>query len=101
MNTHASNADRVLELLRQLPPRDRLRVLAEALPELEQDLPDTTPYADFWEGHDMNALVKQQRIQAVQDFDTLLGGWPDEEPIDDFIAALREWRQQNPAKARL
>ena len=101
MNTHASNVDRVLELLRQLPPRDRLRVLAEALPELEQDLPDTAPYAGFWEGHDMNALVKQQRIQAVQDFDALLGGWPDEEPIDDFIAALREWRQQNPAKARL
>jgi len=31
-------ADRVLELLRQLPPRERLKVIARALPEIEQDL---------------------------------------------------------------
>jgi hypothetical protein len=31
-------ADTVLDLLRQLSPRDRLKVLAQALPEIEQEL---------------------------------------------------------------
>ena len=31
-------ADMVLNLLRQLPPRERLRVIAQALPEAERDL---------------------------------------------------------------
>lgn len=34
-------ADTVLDLLRQLPPRERLRVLAQALPEVEQDLSES------------------------------------------------------------
>ena len=33
-----ATADAVLDLLRQLPPRERLRVLAQALPEVEQEL---------------------------------------------------------------
>jgi hypothetical protein len=31
-------ADMALSLLRQLPPRERLRVIAQALPEAERDL---------------------------------------------------------------
>ena len=31
-------ADTVLDLLRQLPPWDRLKVLVQALPEIEQEL---------------------------------------------------------------
>ena len=39
MNTRqTATADTVLDLLRQLPPRERLRVLAQALPEVEQEL---------------------------------------------------------------
>jgi hypothetical protein len=33
-----TTADTVLDLLRQLPPRDRLKVLVQALPEIEQEL---------------------------------------------------------------
>ena len=33
----------VLTLLRQLPPRDRLRVIAQALPETERDLSEPYP----------------------------------------------------------
>ena len=32
-------ADMVLEMLRQLPPRERIRVIARALPEAERGLP--------------------------------------------------------------
>lgn len=36
-------AENVLELIRRLPPRERLRVIAAALPETERELPAETP----------------------------------------------------------
>ncbi len=55
-------------VLRQLPPRDRLRVVAQVLPELERDLPATNPedpatadlLAEFdsWETASDEALLK-------------------------------------------
>ena len=45
----AQDTDNVLRLLRMLPPRERLRVLAKALPELEDELPATPASpAFFW-----------------------------------------------------
>ena len=42
--------DTVLALLRRLPPRERLHVLAQALPELECELPATPIAMGFWRG---------------------------------------------------
>jgi hypothetical protein len=33
-----ATTDTVLDMLRQLPPRERLRVIVQALPEVERDL---------------------------------------------------------------
>jgi hypothetical protein len=41
MVTQPVTVEKVLELIRQLSPRERLRVLARALPELERELPAT------------------------------------------------------------
>ena len=71
----------------------------EALPDLEQVLPDTLPPAGFWEGADLATLADSQGVHPVDDFDALLAGWPDNESVDDFIAALRERRRLNPAEA--
>ena len=38
MSTTTVTADTVLNMLRQLPPRERLKVIAQALPETERDL---------------------------------------------------------------
>jgi hypothetical protein len=39
----------VLEMLRQLPPRDRLKVIAQALPEAERELPEKVrPLNSLW-----------------------------------------------------
>ncbi len=83
----------VLRLLRLLPPRERLRVVVQVLPELERDLPMALPSSDFWQDDDVHTLAEHQGVQPVADFDALLGGWPEDEPVDDFIAAVREWRQ--------
>lgn len=95
MNT---DDDTVLRLLRLLPPRERLRVVSHVLPELEHDLPATPPSARFWQAVDIETLAERQGVQAVTDFEGLLGGWPEDETADDFVAAIREWRWQNPAE---
>jgi hypothetical protein len=65
---------------------------------LEQILPSTSPVSDFWEGVDVRALAESQGVQPVDDFDALLGGWPEDESVDDFVLAVRAERYQNPAE---
>jgi hypothetical protein len=89
------DTDNVLRLLRMLPPRERLRVVAEVLPELEDDLPATPASPAFWQGLDIQALAEQQGAQPIADFGSLLGGWPEDEPLDDFLVALNDWRQES------
>ena len=93
-----ADTDTVLRLLRLLPPRERLRVVAQVLPELERDLPVTPLSSGFWQGDDVHTLARHQGVQPITDFEALLGGWPEDEPIDDFIGAVHEWRRQNPAE---
>jgi hypothetical protein len=54
------------------------------------------PVSDFWEGADIRALAESQGVQPVDDFDALLGGWPEDESVDDFIRAIRAERRRNP-----
>jgi len=89
-----ADTDTVLRLLRLLPPRERLRVVAQVLPELERDLLAIPPSSRFWQSDDVHTLAEHQGVQPVADFDVLLGGWPEDEPVDDFIAAVREWRRR-------
>ena len=98
MNAFPVTIETVLQLLRQLPPRERLRVVVQVLPELERELPSVPSTLDFWEGTDVHVLAERQGVRPVDDFDALLGGWPDDETIDDFIMTVREWRRQNPAE---
>ena len=41
--------------------------------------------ADFWQGSTMEALIEQQGVRPVSDFDALLGGWPENETVDEFL----------------
>jgi hypothetical protein len=97
MKSHLAtvDTDTVLRLLRMLPPRERLRVVSEVLPELEDDLPATPASPAFWQGFDIRLLAEQQGVHPIADFGSLLGGWPEDESIDGFLAALRDWRQEN------
>lgn len=90
----AATPDTVLTLLRRLSPRDRLRVVAQVLPELERELPAPSPAMNFWHGASMQTLIEQQNVRPAHDFDALLSGWPSDEPVDDFIQAIHESRQQ-------
>ncbi len=95
ISAYRATPERVLSLLRKLTPRERLHVIAQVLPDLEQEFPAQRPDGNFWDGVSLVALAEKQQVQPVRDFDTLLGGWPTEESIDDFITTLKQWRQQN------
>jgi hypothetical protein len=94
-----TDTDTVLRLLRLLPPRERLRVVVEVLPELEDELP-ATEAAGFWQGSDIGTLAERQGVQPIGDFAALLGGWPEDESVDDFLAALHQWKQENLAEVK-
>jgi len=68
-------ADMALDMLRQLPPRERLRVIAQALPETERDLPEPIrplkSLRGLWKdlGFDLSAEeIDQARREAWADF---------------------------------
>ena len=98
MNESRVTTDDVLDLLRKLSPRDRLRVVLDVLPELEKDLPEDAAAPGFWQDVDILQLARQQRVEPVTDFAALLGGWPDDESIDEFMTTVRDWRRQSPAE---
>jgi hypothetical protein len=70
-------------------------VVNQILPELEQDLPSLPASSDFWRSTDLATLAEEQGIYAVDNFQALLGGWPEDESIDDFLASVRIERQRN------
>ena len=70
-------------------------MVAEVLPGLEDDLPPTPVSTDFWTGRDIESLATEQGIEPVSDPSNLLGGWPEDESVDDFLAARQEWHQEN------
>jgi hypothetical protein len=74
-STVAVTADMVLEELRQLPPRERLRVIAQALPEVERELqePASRPPSlrGLWKGLDFDISaeeIDEARREAWSDF---------------------------------
>ena len=63
-----SQANTVLTLLRRLPPRERLRVIAQALPEAERELetPAPPPAPAEWDDVTLAAAEAQFRQRLVE-----------------------------------
>jgi len=67
-STVAITADTVLEELRQLPPRERLRVIAQALPEVERELQESAPHLASLRGlwKDLDFDITAEEIDGVR-----------------------------------
>ena len=50
------------------------------------------PRFNFEANPTLDELIKQQGKGPVNDLSVFQGGWPEDEPVEDFVAALREWR---------
>lgn len=46
---------------------------------------------------ELEALAEEQNVPPVADADDLVGGdfWPEDESVDEFVAAVREWRDDD------
>jgi len=54
------------------------------------------PRYNFDANPTVDELIAQQGKGPIGDPRTLLGDlWPDDEPIEEFLAALHEWRGRN------
>jgi hypothetical protein len=41
------------------------------------------------------ALATEQGVRPITDYDDLLGDfWPEDETADEFVSAVRQWRQE-------
>jgi hypothetical protein len=63
-------------------------------PTVNQDAVPEFPLPRLPSGKvDVAAWAKQLGVEPVQDLKNLSGGvWPDDESVDEFLAARREWR---------
>jgi hypothetical protein len=73
--TKAATADAVLLQLRRLPPRERLRVIAQVLPETERDLSEPArplkSLRGLWKGQNFDITaeeIEQVRREAWASF---------------------------------
>ena len=56
------------------------------------------PRCNFEASPTVDELIAQRAKGPVADPKSLLGDfWPEDEPVEEFLAALREWRGHNRA----
>ena len=57
------------------------------------------PRFNFYARPSLYELVMQQGKRPIVDISELQGNfWPDDEPIEEFLSALREWRGHRQAE---
>lgn len=71
-----------------LAPRAGSRPGEEALPDLFAGIRRRS-------AEDLIALAREQGIKPVEKFEDLLGDfWPEDESVDDFLEARRQWQRE-------
>lgn len=49
-------------------------------------------FGGFWDNLTLDEIAQRQGVQPVTDLDALAIDWPEDESVDDFLAAIRELR---------
>lgn len=73
-----------------------------AVPDTPIQVPHGTPVfihvfpegAAFWENKTIDQLAEEQCVRPIEDPSELVGDWPPEDSIDEFLAFLREVRKR-------
>lgn len=90
--------EQIISTARQLPPQDRVHVLqqvAATFAALEPTANGEKGMSFFDQKLDLQTLATEQGVSPVHRFDDLFGDfWPEDETVDEFIAAVREWRRE-------
>jgi len=69
--------------------------------EVARSLPSGAPLpTDFWNPPTFEQLAEAQGVKPVTDFESILGGWPEDEIDDGFEEAVEAWRQDELVRER-
>jgi hypothetical protein len=87
----------LIQLINRLPTR----LVAEVLDftvymYAKQSSATHQGHEDFWLNKDIATLANEQGAQPVGQEIDRIGFWPEDESVDDFLAAVHEWRQDSP-----
>ncbi len=66
-------------------------------PELPPELQPDPRYGGFWENLSADELARRQGVGPVHNLDDLVGDWPENESIEDFLAEIRGPRGRRPS----
>lgn len=50
--------------------------------------------SDFWRCPSLVELYSSQNMHGAE-VDAMMGGWPEGETVDDFLAAREQWRRED------
>jgi len=57
-----------------------------------QTKPNIEKIVPFWESKTVQEIALSQGVKPVENFEDLLGGWPEDELDDHFEEAVEYWR---------
>jgi hypothetical protein len=57
-----------------------------------EEVPTILPTSQFWEAKDFDALALEQNIYPIDDWQSLVGGFPEDADFDSFLLAIRSSR---------
>jgi len=52
------------------------------------------PTDPFWHSKTLEEIALAQGVKPIENFDVLLGGWPEDELDDNFEKTLSQWRNE-------
>jgi len=65
----------------------------QSVVENQQYEPKDSHFSDhFWHSKTIKEIALAQGVQAIKNFDVLLGGWPEDKLNDNFEETLEHWR---------
>ncbi len=84
--------DKILHLVDQLTPEEREQLRLK----LNRQVPPNAAQHFMDYRIDIDALAAQQGVPESTSIEALKGDfWPEEEDLSEFIATLRQWRQES------
>lgn len=89
-----AQAEEILAELDTLDFAERLRLVEMELSRLR--LHWGQQVGDVWHGKSVQKLAEEQGVQPVQNImEHRVDFWPPEESVDEFIATVRQWRDES------
>ena len=89
-----TQADEILSELDLLSLGERLPLMETELQRLHERL--ARRQADIWKGKTIEELAEEQGVRPIHNLmDLRLDVWPEDESVDDFIATIRRWRNED------